>query len=85
MVHYLFTQFPGMLSFTYHKSSANKMEFFMKHISEEQGICAGADGGPRSRVRARETLHSAPIDTSGSFSAHVSWRGGQHLLTPQHF
>ena len=33
---------------------------------------AHADGGPRSRVCARETLRWAPIDTSGHFSAHVS-------------
>jgi hypothetical protein len=37
-------------------------------------ICnsASADGGPRSRVCARETLRSTPIDISGNFPAHVS-------------
>ena len=30
---------------------------------------ASGDGGPRSRVCARETLRSAPIDTSGNFPA----------------
>ena len=35
-------------------------------------IFAHADGGPRSRVCARETLRSAPIDVSGNFSAHMS-------------
>ena len=30
-------------------------------------ISASADGGPRSRVCARETLRSTPIDTSGNF------------------
>ena len=33
---------------------------------------ASADGGPRSRVCARETLCSAPIDASGNFLAHMS-------------
>ena len=30
-------------------------------------IFASTDGGPRSRVCARETLRSTPIDTSGNF------------------
>ena len=47
----------------------------------EQEISAGADGGPCSRVSARKTLRSAPIDTSGNFPAHVSWRGREHFLT----
>ena len=33
---------------------------------------ASADGGPRSRVCARETLCSPPIDTSGNFPTHMS-------------
>jgi hypothetical protein len=33
---------------------------------------ASADGGPRSLVYARETLCSAPIDTSGNCQAYVS-------------
>ena len=37
-------------------------------------ISACADGGPRSRVCARLTLRSAPIDTSGNLSVHVSGR-----------
>ena len=32
-------------------------------------ISAYADGGPRSRVCARETLRSTPIDVSGNFPA----------------
>ena len=39
---------------------------------ENYKISASADGGPRSRVFARETLRSAPIDTSGNFPAHMS-------------
>ena len=39
---------------------------------QEYNISAGAGGGPRSRVCARWTLHSAPIHTSGRFPAHVS-------------
>ena len=35
-------------------------------------ISVHADGGPRSRVCARLTLHSAHIDMSGNFPAHVS-------------
>ena len=33
---------------------------------------AHADGGPHSRVYARETLCSAPINVSGNFPAHMS-------------
>jgi hypothetical protein len=37
-------------------------------------MSASANGGPRSRVCARETLRSPapPIDTSGNFLAHMS-------------
>ena len=35
-------------------------------------ISTRADGGPRFRVYARETLRSAPIDVSGNFPAHMS-------------
>ena len=38
-------------------------------------ISARADLGPRSRVCAPETLRSAPIDTSGNCSAHMSGGG----------
>ena len=44
----------------------------METVKNSYKISASADGGPRSRVCARETLCSAPIDTSGNFPAHVS-------------
>ena len=44
-------------------------------LNNDRKISAGADGGPRSRVRARLTLHSAPIYTSGNLSG----RGGKQI------
>ena len=31
------------------------------------------------------TSAQPPIDTSGNFSAHMSWRGGQKMLAPDIF
>ena len=42
-------------------------------------ISASADGGPRSRVRARGTLRSAPIGTSGNFLAHIDFTKFTHF------
>ena len=41
-----------------------------RHTNTENS--ASADGGPRSRVCARETLCSTPIDTKGNLPAHMS-------------
>ena len=38
----------------------NKEEFHLQDDEKSQVISASADGGPRSRVRARRTLRSAP-------------------------
>ena len=43
-----------------------------KKGEREKEISASTDGGPRSRVCARETLRSAPINTSGNFPAPMS-------------
>ena len=43
-----------------------------KKGEREKEISASTDGGPRSRVCARETLRSAPINTRGNLPAHVS-------------
>ena len=47
----------------------NSPNFFK---NRRRQISASADGGPRSQVRARGTLRSASIGTSGNFPARVS-------------
>ena len=50
---------------------ANK-DYVTGTVTTNNTNSASADGGPRSRVRARGTLRSAPIGTSRIFPAHVS-------------
>ena len=42
-------------------------------------ISAGTEGGPRSRVCARYTLRSSPINTSGNFPAHMSAESSSNI------
>ena len=48
------------------------IHFYSLDMNFDKYISASADRGPRSRVCARLTLRSAPIETIGNFSALVS-------------
>ena len=71
---------PGM-----YQSQQTQTESVMcdKAAEKEKEISARADGGPRSRVCARETLRSAPHLNERKFSgAHVCRVTFKHLLQP---
>ena len=67
----------GSLTLALHKWILYSIDIIQRLRKENS---AGADGGPRSCICACFTLRSAPIDTSGIFSAQVSGLGGRATI-----